>query len=276
MRIVNLIEDTPGVFGCVFEHGLSFYIETEKHKILFDTGASDAFMRNAENMGIDLSEVDTVIISHGHYDHAGGLLSFAELNPSAKIYIHEKAFSEYYNLKNPEPKYIGMDSRIASLPNVVRVCENTAIDEELSLFTSVRGRRLWPRGNSTLKVKRGDRFLQDEFEHEMYLVITDGDRRILLSGCAHNGILNILDEFYNLYDAEPTAVISGFHTVKKEYTEEDDAIVTEIAHELSEMNTEFYSGHCTGEHSLEIMKSVMREKLNVIHSGDNIFDRLDA
>ncbi len=271
MKIINLIEDTCGDSGCIFEHGLSFYIETENHCLLLDTGASDAFITNAALKGIDLSKVDTVIISHGHYDHAGGLLSFAELNPSAKIYIHEKAFSEYYNLKNPEPKYIGMDSRIVSLPNVVRVCGNIAIDGELSLFTSVRGRRLWPRGNSTLKVKCGESFLQDDFLHEMYLVVSEGSRRILLSGCAHNGILNILDEFRALYGGEPTEVISGFHTVKNEYTAEDDGIISEIAHELSCMNTNFYSGHCTGEHSLKIMKSIMRGKLTVIHSGDDIF-----
>ena len=73
MRIINLMENTKGAEGCVWEHGLSFYIETKKHKLLADTGASEAFLKNAVVLGIDLRRVDTVILSHGHYDHGGGL-----------------------------------------------------------------------------------------------------------------------------------------------------------------------------------------------------------
>ena len=76
MKIVTLMEDTPGKQQCYFEHGLSLYIETRKHRLLFDTGASQKTIENAVKMGIDLTKIDTVIISHGHYDHAGGLLDF--------------------------------------------------------------------------------------------------------------------------------------------------------------------------------------------------------
>ena len=100
MKIVNLIEDTKGVNGCHHEHGLSFYIETENHKLLLDTGATDAFLDNAIVLGIDLKKVDTVIISHGHYDHTGGLLAFTAINPSAKIYIQKAACGEFYNYRN--------------------------------------------------------------------------------------------------------------------------------------------------------------------------------
>ena len=91
MRIINLMEDTPGVTGLYYEHGLSFYIETEKHKILLDTGASSAFIENARHLGIDLKKVDVVVLSHGHYDHAGGILAFAKLNSTAKIYMQRTA-----------------------------------------------------------------------------------------------------------------------------------------------------------------------------------------
>ena len=78
MKIVNLIENTEGCSGCASEHGLSFYIETVKHKLLVDTGATDTFIRNAEILGVDLAAVDTVILSHGHYDHGGGLPAFVK------------------------------------------------------------------------------------------------------------------------------------------------------------------------------------------------------
>ncbi len=270
MKIINLIEDTAGADGFLYEHGLSFYIETAHHKVLLDTGATDAFLWNAEKKGIDLGKVDIVVISHGHYDHTGGLTAFAKQNPNAVIYIHKHAVGAFYNLKNGGTKYIGMDSAVASLSGVVFLEGNVKIDEELSIFTGVTGRTLWPRGNEVLKKKCGDAFLQDEFEHEQYLVISEGDRKVLLSGCAHNGILNILKTYREIYGGEPNVVISGFHTTKPAYTEEDDAIIRETANALAKTNTIYYSGHCTGEHPMQILKRIMGEKLIALHSADEL------
>ena len=80
MKIINLIENIQGSQDVLFEHGLSFYIETLKHKLLADCGQTDAFLKNAQSMEIDLKKVDTVILSHGHYDHSGGILPFTEVN----------------------------------------------------------------------------------------------------------------------------------------------------------------------------------------------------
>ena len=91
MRIVNLIENTPGAEGCVPAHGLAFYVETDGHRILVDAGPSDEMLHNAERLGVDLRTVDVAILSHGHYDHSGGLLAFAELNPTAAIYMQRSA-----------------------------------------------------------------------------------------------------------------------------------------------------------------------------------------
>lgn len=78
MKITTLIENAHASGNLISEHGLSLYIETKKHKILFDTGQSNAFILNAEKLNIDLKQVDIVIISHGHYDHIGGLIHFFE------------------------------------------------------------------------------------------------------------------------------------------------------------------------------------------------------
>ncbi len=268
MKIINLIEDTAGDCGCLYEHGLSFYIETAHHKLLLDTGATDAFLANAEKKGIDLTAVDTVIISHGHYDHAGGVLAFSKINPNAKIYIHKNAVGEFYNLKNGGTKYIGMDPAIAALSAVVFLEDDLRLDDELSLFTGVTGRKLWPKGNKILKKKIDDGFIQDEFDHEQYLVVAEDGNKVLLSGCAHNGILNILETYRERFGGEPTHVISGFHTTSPVYTEEDDAIIRETARALVKTNTIYYSGHCTGEHPMRLLKEIMGEQLIVMHSGD--------
>ena len=89
MKIITLVENSCGNENCIAEHGLSIYIETEKHKLLLDTGQTDAVVKNAEALSIDLSAVDTVILSHGHYDHSGGILPFAEENPEARIIMQK-------------------------------------------------------------------------------------------------------------------------------------------------------------------------------------------
>lgn len=271
MKIINLIENTQGSKGCQYEHGLSFYVETRNHKLLVDTGATDLFIANAEKLGVDLRQIDMVILSHGHYDHAGGILAFADRNPDARIFMQSTAGGAYYHKNDVVERYIGIDERIISLPQIEFMGGNKRIDDELFLFSGVTGRKLWPAGNRELKVKRNGTFFQDDFSHEQYLVVEENHRKVLLSGCAHNGILNILEKYREIYGTEPDAVISGFHMRKKsDYTHEDLTVIQEIAEELKKTSTKYYTGHCTGELPYQIMKECMGEQLIYVHSGDEV------
>lgn len=268
IRIVNLVEDTSGDNSCQCEHGLSFYVETKQHKLLVDTGATNLFLQNAKSLQIDLENVDTVILSHGHYDHSGGILPFSKLNPKANIYLKESAKEEYYNLSYGYEKYIGIDKAIMSLPQVITVDGDRKIDDELFLFTNITGRKYPAKSNLLLKKKIGDSFVQDTFDHEQCLVITQGDRHILMSGCAHNGILNILDRYTEIFGFYPDVVISGFHMMKKTpYDEEEIAVIENTAHALLDTKALFYTGHCTGQAAYDIMKPIMGEQLRLMHSG---------
>ena len=95
MRLVNLVENISGSSGCPAEHGLCIYVETAKHRLLADTGASGLFAENAKKKGIDLTKVDTVILSHGHYDHGGGIPDWARISPDARICMQEWAEGAY-------------------------------------------------------------------------------------------------------------------------------------------------------------------------------------
>ena len=272
MKIINLMEDTQGENQVYAEHGFSIYIETPHHRLLADTGASEKTWENAKRLGVDLGSIDLVFLSHGHYDHSGGILSFAEQNPDARIYMHVRAARDYYNLKDGREKYIGIDPRIQQLPQVVLLEGDCEIDPELSIFSGVTGRRKWPKSNLTLKRKTEDGFVQDSFDHEQYLVVKAEGKTVLISGCAHNGILNILDRFRELYGCDPDMVISGFHMMKKTGYEADEAeLIRDAAKELRGMDTRFYTGHCTGIPAFEMMREIMGEQLGYMHSGDRVW-----
>lgn len=268
MRIVTLIENTPGRCGCASEHGLSLYIETGRHRLLLDAGATDASLRNAARLGIDPAGIDTVVLSHGHYDHTGGVTAFAAVNPRAVIYLRSNADGAFYHGE----KYIGINRAILSLPQLRAVRGDLRIDEELSLFTGVTGRRHWPESNLELSRRAPDgSATQDDFSHEQYLVIRSCGRSLLLSGCAHNGILNILDRYRELYHDEPDAVVSGFHMKKSgEYSNDEIRTIRAVAAELKSTKSMYYTGHCTGEPAFEIMAEIMGDQLKHLHSGEEI------
>ena len=268
MRIVTLVENTQGHNGCIAEHGLSVYITTGKHRLLMDAGQTDAVVSNAEKLGIKLSDVDLLILSHGHYDHSGGILPFSELNSKAVIIMQKKAAEPHFNMD----RYIGIDDRILQLPNSELIEGDRQLDDELCLFSGITGRRCFPQGNLRLKMLKGGEKISDDFSHEQCLVVTHKGRKLLLSGCAHNGILNILDRYNELFGGYPDFVISGFHMMKKdgEHTAEEIAVIEQTARELNKLDTVFYSGHCTGIPAFERMKAIMGDKLRALHSGDDI------
>ena len=275
MRIVNLIENIKGNPECDFEHGLSIYVETETYKLLVDTGCTDTFLENAKRLSIQLEDVDFVVLSHGHYDHGGGLLHFAKVNSHAHIYVRDNVFSNFYHGKDENKRYIGLDKRISNLSQIRYVGGTIRINEELLLFTNVTSRTLWPSGNLELTVEKDGVLVQDDFSHEQYLVISREGKDILISGCAHNGILNILEEYHRIFSKDPDVVISGFHMMKKNgYKQEDIELIEQTAWKLKEYKTKFYTCHCTGEEPYERMKRILKDQIEYVKSGEEIrFDK---
>ncbi len=135
MRIMTLIENLVYKQGLLAEHGLSYYIETGHKKILFDTGQSGSFLVNAKMLGIDILDIDAVIISHGHYDHTGGLYSFLKVNHKAKVYIKKEAFNPKFH---GTEKFIGivydpllLDARIEYVSGI------TEIDKDIFIMPDI-------------------------------------------------------------------------------------------------------------------------------------------
>ena len=276
MKIINLIENTEGKPGYINEHGLSFYIETDKHKVLLDLGQTDSAIQNANIMGVDLKAVDTVVLSHGHYDHSGGIMPFSEINDKATIYMQQSAGGEYYaddgkRLIDNRYRYIGINKDILELPQVKFINGDFVLDDELEVFTIKNRTHMLPFTNKRLLIKTENGFVPDEFKHEHFLVVKENGLTVLMSGCAHNGILSILDAYKEKYRTLPDVVISGFHLMlKREYRENELQEVRSIAEELSNYQSQFYTCHCTGVPAYEEMKKIMGDKLKYVHSGEAI------
>lgn len=120
------------------EHGLSIYIEINNIKVLFDTGASSIFSNNALKLNIKLKDVDYLIISHGHYDHGGGLNTFLNINTKAKIFFQKNAFNDFYSSQeNNTTKYIGLDKSLINNDRLILIDNEFKINEYLMLFSKV-------------------------------------------------------------------------------------------------------------------------------------------
>jgi len=255
LKITALVENTTRYYGIRIEHGLSLYIETRTDKILFDMGQSDIFYENAKALGIDLSMVDIAILSHGHYDHGGGLRKFLEINTSAPVYIQKDAFLPHYN---GTQKYIGLDTDLANNPRIVFTSADHRITPSLSLLSSdVISKDKVPDSGLTEKTETG--FVPDDFRHEQYLLIDENGKKILISGCSHKGILDIAEWF------RPDVLIGGFHLSKMPIGRE----LRDIANTLAAYSTEFYTCHCTGEAQLEFMRQYM-PNVHALSCGQHI------
>lgn len=259
MKITVLAENTSLSPEYIPEHGLSFLIETEKDKILFDMGQSNAFLKNAAHMRISLHDVDFGVLSHGHYDHGGGLVHFLKTNDHAPIYISQYAFRDYYNAEN---KYIGLDS-VLSLESRIHLTGNIhKINQTCTLFSCNDFCRPYPAAPHGLKEKCGVHFYEDRFLHEQYLLIQEKGKRILISGCSHKGILNILEWF------RPDVLIGGFHLMKTD-TESPEGLemLDRIATHLKKSNSLFYTGHCTGRAAFDFLKARLSDQLSALSTG---------
>ena len=164
MKFTTLFENTACSDSLASGHGLSLYIETAHHHILFDMGPDDGFARNAASLGVDLERVDTAVLSHGHYDHGGGLETFTRMNPRAKIYIHRAAFGDYYAERADGLEYIGIDQSL-DLYRFTMTPDEYTIDDELRLFGAVPDPIGALAASSTLRQRTWDGTRQDVFAH---------------------------------------------------------------------------------------------------------------
>ena len=259
MKITVLMENTASGDTLAAEHGLSLYIEAAGWRILFDMGQTDAFARNAGVLGIDLKGVDIAVLSHGHYDHGGGLARFLEINPHAPVYLSRRAFGEYYH--GPD-KYIGLSKSLKMSARLRPVDEDFVIDDSLSLHAKNAAPLTRPIESFGLSEIHEGAHVPDRFAHEQYLLIRENGRQAVISGCAHKGVVNIARWF------APDVLIGGFHLAKLHPDVPGQRQqLDEIAAELSRGQTRYFTGHCTGAAAYGYLKQQLGDRLQPLTTG---------
>ncbi len=272
MKITALVENTSLDSKLKTEHGLSLVIEVNHQKVLFDLGQGSLFLENAEKCGIDIKAIEIVIISHGHYDHGGGLETFLEINNKAKIYLSKHAFAEFYSRQtNGSYTYIGIDQNLNVNDRFVLIDQDIQISPNLKIYTNVQALRLSPIGNHSLYKKQNQILVNDDFDHEIDLVITEGSKKVLCAGCAHSGILNIVDQVSQKEGRALDVVIGGFHLHSlSTNTNETESFIEDIAKDMMKLPTQFITCHCTGPYAYGLMKARMLDQILYLSTGQTI------
>lgn len=280
MKVTVLVENTKSEDrrDLRTEHGLSLHIQHSGKQILFDTGVTEAFSRNAERLGVNIQEVNMAVISHHHFDHGGGLAHFLETNAKAKVYLRRNEGGECYLrafiiLNKP----IGLNKRLPQkyAERFEFVDKLTEISPDVFILTEIGKPYPQPKGNRYLFVKKGNSRSLDNFEHELVVVVREKEGLVVLTGCSHRGILNMVDAVSRQFEGLPIkAVFGGFHLIglpilnlmagsKRE--------VEGIGREMLRYPIErVYTGHCTGVKAYRVLKGVMGEKLEYLPTGSKV------
>lgn len=278
MQVTALIEDITQNSDLYAEKGLSLHIKTDNDDILFDTGITGNFVDNARKLGIDLDEVHVTAISHGHFDHGGGLRRFLKVNQTSPVYLRPKAdgehfFKAFYILR----KYVGMDKELfTDYADRIRLVNGfTEIAKDIYLITDIKIKYPTPAGQKYLYVKKDHQLVLDDFSHEQMMVIREDDGMVIFSGCSHHGVLNMVDAAVEEFpETHIKALFGGFHFIGLPFFNhggESKSNVENIGRKLTEYSIgKVYTGHCTGRKAYPILKNVMGDNIDYFATGDSV------
>lgn len=240
MKIVTLIENLVYSSKLIAEHGLSMYIETANRKILFDTGQTGLFLQNAKILGISIEDIDCLVLSHGHYDHTGGLYPFLEKNSKAKVFAKKDIFTPKYNGQN---RFIGtlrneilLKDRLIYVNTVTEIAENVYIMPDISIYNSTDTHF------KGFNKKVNNEFVPDEFDDELFLAIQQNEQINIVIACSHNGITNFCTTATEHFKLPIGLILGGFNT--KNCTAQQFVHITQYFSQVQPKSIGVC--HCTG------------------------------
>jgi 7,8-dihydropterin-6-yl-methyl-4-(beta-D-ribofuranosyl)aminobenzene 5'-phosphate synthase len=280
MQITVLVEnDLAGQHpDLVAEWGLSLHIKHQERQILFDTGAKGGLVSNAQRLGIDLRQVDLVVLSHHHFDHGGGLPAFFAVNDHAKVYLRRPPDGKcYFHALLFLNRYIGLDEGLLDRyhERFVFVDHFTEILPGVYIFTDIVREHEPPKGNRFLYVKQGGSYIHDAFSHELIMVLRDKNGLTVFTGCSHSGALNMIQTVAQRFpDDHIKGVVGGFHLVGIPALNTMSGSRTDmmnLGRTMLQLPVDgYWTCHCTGQKAYAALKPVLGDRLAEIHTGMSV------
>ena len=255
MRFVVLMENTaPEGSGLRAEAGLSFYLEYRGHKLLLDAGSSGRFADNAAALGVDLSQVELAVLSHGHFGTTAGGPYFSTSQGSPRfIGVHRDIW------EGAQDRFVCSDELAQSLEGVWLVPEN------------VHGGPFASRETNLLRKVGPDQFVPDDFSHEQSLVLEGARGLVVFNSCSHGGIVNIVQGVKEQLGRPVYAVVGGLHMFSASAPSGMNCTpeyAGSVADALVEQGVEkVYTGHCTGPAALALLQGRLGERLTALTGG---------
>jgi len=241
---------------------------------LFDTGSTPAFAANAQKLDIDLRDVEAAVLSHGHYDHGGGLGAFFAANEDAPLYLRTTADGDHFYTMPLIRRYIGLDKNVlkANEPRLRWLSEDTEVAPGFFALTSIPATEPLVYVERNIKVRKGEKLVPDKFTHELTLVVKEPDGISVLTGCGHLGVLNMVQAAKAKWPDEPIkAVMGGFHAVSNPVTKGlagSPSDVEHMAKRFKELGCQrVVSGHCTGKKASAILRQVLKNDYDELGTG---------
>lgn len=272
VKITTLIENSPGEHHALkAEHGISFFVEKDDHKILFDTGQSGIFIENAEQLRINLGSIEYVVLSHGHYDHSGGLKSLTRIATDFKLIMGQGFFDEKYGYKNNSYEYLGnnFDERFLNEQKIAHQFVDQQLTEPVPGVYVVTGfSRIHEDEviNPRFKVLRSGLCQPDPFDDEVLLAIDTPEGLVVLLGCSHPGMKNMLDFTINLIKRPVYAVLGGTHLVESN----ENSLGLSMDYLQNDSLKVIGLSHCTGKIAMNQL-TISNKRYFHNHTGSTLF-----
>lgn len=245
--ITTLCENTAAGKGLIAEHGLSFWIKHEDHNILFDTGQGYCLKHNAEALGIALSQTDAIVLSHGHFDHTGGLLDALHIGNFPPVFLHPMALIPRYACReNEEIREIGMprsvEEVVSDRAKLVLTKKSTEISPGVFVTGTIPCTTDFEDSNAPFFLDEMGRE-RDTFPDDQALYFQTPKGTVVVLGCAHRGMVNTLKYIQEITDKYPIyAVLGGTHLVAANQERIDKTIAF-----LQDIQVQrLHAAHCTG------------------------------
>ncbi len=273
LKITILTENLVRRRNLLAEHGLSLWIEDGAEKVLFDAGQTDVYLHNAKELNIDLTEAHAIVVSHGHYDHGGGLAYFPRKARWPRVFVHPEAFlGKFEKMKDSSEQYkaIGIPWGVGDLDHLDKhLLFNTStmqIGENMFICSGIPQTTGFELPSAKLMVKKDDQMVVDDLHDEQILVCQREQGLVVILGCSHPGIVNCLKFVQQLFPGKTIqTIIGGMHLENaNEYR------LRQTITFLSQLNASIVPLHCTGQNVIWQMKQEMGERVLIRSTGEEI------